>query len=299
MDQTAPTRPDPGPGRAYARQFTPRQLPRCTPGPTASCSPAVPHPGSQPGRGLETSALLALNPCRAGCSPRRASTLAGCQPRVAAARGKVGGEDALQHVPVPRMGPDSGLEQARGLLRHRRRLLLAVAFGGHRYLLVDMHAPGITLKPQDHGHQRRAGLHGQRGRAAHHAGLLAEELHLDAGAGDIAVTDQGDKLAGPQPLPQDGERTARPAAGSEYLHAEALAERDEPVDILPWAAGKCAWRPAAVLTVQIRDARGPREGRCGEDMEDLLTTAQPAPRRPRISVMRGHGRTDFTRRRRA
>src|SRR5216683_7494826 len=35
-------------------------------------------------------------------------------------------------------------------------------------------------------------------------------------------------LAGPQPLGQDGE-PLRPAAGGQHLHAESLAERDEPV----------------------------------------------------------------------
>ena len=59
---------------------------------------------------------------------------------------------------------------------------------------MNMHAPAIALEPQDRGHQRRAGLHGERSRAAHHAGLLAEELHLHAAAGDIAVTDQADHL---------------------------------------------------------------------------------------------------------
>jgi len=77
---------------------------------------------------------------------------------------------------------------------------------------MDMHAPAIALEPQDRRHQRRAGLHGERGRAAHHPGLLAEELHLDAAAGDITVTDQADSFAGPQPLRQDGE-PLRPAAG--------------------------------------------------------------------------------------
>jgi hypothetical protein len=71
-------------------------------------------------------------------------------------------------------------------------------------------APVIALEPQDHGHQRRAGLRSERRRAAHHAGLVAEELHLDAPAGDIAVTDQAGKLACPQPLRQDAERVARP-----------------------------------------------------------------------------------------
>jgi hypothetical protein len=45
---------------------------------------------------------------------------------------EVGDEDALQHVPVLRMSPDSRLEQARDILHHRRRLLLCVAVGRHR-----------------------------------------------------------------------------------------------------------------------------------------------------------------------
>src|SRR5207342_1281872 len=125
-----------------------------------------------------------------------AAPLGGGQPRGV----EVGGEHVLQHVPVLRMSPDTCLEEARDLLRHRRRLLLLVAFGRHRDLLMNVHAPAVALEPQDRGHQRRAGLHGERGRAAHHAGLLAEELHLDAAAGDIAVADQAYGLAGPQPL---------------------------------------------------------------------------------------------------
>jgi hypothetical protein len=74
--------------------------------------------------------------------------------------------------------------------------------------------PVIALKAQDHGHQRRPGLHGERGRAAHHAGLLAEELHLDAGAGDIAVTDQGDKLARSRCTRTANELPVPPLAGS-------------------------------------------------------------------------------------
>jgi hypothetical protein len=49
-------RPDPVQAGHTPGSSPPAQLPRCTPGPIASCSPAVPHPGSQPGRGLETSA---------------------------------------------------------------------------------------------------------------------------------------------------------------------------------------------------------------------------------------------------
>ena len=48
-------------------------------------------------------------------------------------------------------------------------------------------------------------------------------------AGDIAVTDQADSLAGPQPLRQDAERAAGPPpTGRQHLNAETLAERDEP-----------------------------------------------------------------------
>ena len=78
------------------------------------------------------------------------------------------------------MSPDSRLEQVRDLLHHRRRLLLPVALGRQRDLFMNMRAPLAAFESQDHRHQRCAGLHGQRGRAAHHAGLLAEELHLHA-----------------------------------------------------------------------------------------------------------------------
>ncbi len=168
---------------------------------------------------------------------------------------EIGGEHLLQHVPVLRVSPDARLEKARDLLGHRRRLLPGVSFGGHADLLMDVHAPAIALEPQDRGHQRRAGLHGQRGRAAHHPGLLAEELHLDAAAGDIAVTDQADNLAGPQPLGQDGE-PLRPAAGRQHLHAEPLAERDEPVidrlRLHPLDHGGNRARPLATIHAQAR-----------------------------------------------
>ena len=50
-------RPDPVPDQAYTRQFPPSAAAAVYAGPAASCSPAVPHPGSQPGRALETSAF--------------------------------------------------------------------------------------------------------------------------------------------------------------------------------------------------------------------------------------------------
>jgi hypothetical protein len=65
--------------------------------------------------------------------------------------------------------------------------------------------------------------------AARHAGLLAEEVHLDTPAGDIEVTDQDHNLAGPQPLSQDAERAARSPAGRQHLHAKSLTEGDEPL----------------------------------------------------------------------
>jgi hypothetical protein len=54
---------------------------------------------------------------------------------------EVGDEDALQHVPVLRMRPDTCLEKARDLLHHRSRLLLAVTFGRHRYRQLECLEP--------------------------------------------------------------------------------------------------------------------------------------------------------------
>ena len=121
------------------------------------------------------------------------------------------------------------------------------------YLLMNVHAPAIAFEPQDRGHQRRAGLHGERGRAAHHLGLLAEELHLHAAAGEIAVTDQPDNLARPQPLDQGGEPLL-PAAGRQHLHAKPLAERDEPaVDRLRLTRSITAvTEPAPLATIQAQ-----------------------------------------------
>ena len=44
-----------------------------------------------------------------------------------------------------------------------------------------------SVEPQRDRQQGGAGLHGQRRRAGHHPRLLAEEVHLDAAAGDVPV----------------------------------------------------------------------------------------------------------------
>ena len=61
---------------------------------------------------------------------------------------EVGSEDALQHVPVLRMSPDSRLEQARDLLHHRR-FLLAVSSGRHRDLRRARDVVVLTTKAAD------------------------------------------------------------------------------------------------------------------------------------------------------
>ena len=168
---------------------------------------------------------------------------------------------------------------------------------------MNMRAPVIAVEPQDHGHQRRAGLHGERSRAAHHAGLLSEELHLHAPAGDIAVTDQADSLARPQPLRQDAERAAHPPAGRQHLHAETLAERDEPVidrlRLQPLRhdgnrAGPLGDQPRGshVVVAQVRQGEDhPAAGRgvveYGPDMpSDVHPSEQPPPASPAAGMPR-------------
>ena len=62
----------------------------------------------------------------------------------------------------------------------------------------------------------------------HHPGLLAEEVHLDAVPGDVAVTGQADALPRPQPPGQYPEWLG-PPAGGQHFHAQSLAERQEPL----------------------------------------------------------------------
>ena len=65
------------------------------------------------------------------------------------------------------------------------------------------------------------------------AGIRAgspKKLDLDAVARQVAVGDQADALAGPQPLGQHLAAGARPAGQRQHLHAEALAVGDEAVE---------------------------------------------------------------------
>ena len=157
-------------------------------------------------------------PVRRAATPRHGRGQPG---RVEVAR-----EHPLQHVPVLRVRPDRALEDGGQLLRHRGYLLLPRSLAGHRNLLVDVGSPALALIPQCDRHQGGAGLHRQRSGAAHHPGLLAEELHLDAGAGDVPVGQQAHQQAGPQPLGEHAE-PAHAAGRGQHLHAQALPERDE------------------------------------------------------------------------
>ena len=138
---------------------------------------------------------------------------------------KVGGEDALEHVPVGRVFGDAGLEDPGQVLAHGRDLLRPGTRLGHRDLLVDVRAPVLPLEPGRDRHQRGAGVHGQGGGRGDPR-LLPEHLDLDAGVLQVTVADQADQAAGAQPLGEGPERAA--AAGQRQdLHPQALAEPDE------------------------------------------------------------------------
>ena len=67
----------------------------------------------------------------------------------------------------------------------------------------------VALEVDGGGQERRAGAQGERGRAARERGALAEELDLDAVAGEVAVAEQAEDvvvLEGPHALgwPADG-----------------------------------------------------------------------------------------------
>ena len=76
--------------------------------------------------------------------------------------------------------------------------------------------PSSSVNQSADRQQRGAGRGGQQRRAGRHPGRLAEELHLDAVRGQVAVGDQADHPAGPQPLGQDLESAAAapPVSGS-------------------------------------------------------------------------------------
>ena len=102
---------------------------------------------------------------------------------------EVGDEELLQHVPVFRVLADPLLEDRRHRLGHRGDLLLAVAVGRARGSRRRCARPSsvVALEPARHRHQRRAGLHGQRRRAGREQRLLAEEVDLHAGVGQVPV----------------------------------------------------------------------------------------------------------------
>ena len=88
-----------------------------------------------------------------------------------------------------------------------------------------MRAPQSSPSNHSRGrHQRRAGLHGERGRPPIIRAFCPKNSTSIPLAGEVAVGDQADQAAGAQPLGQDAERAA--AAGQrEHLEAQRSAER--------------------------------------------------------------------------
>ncbi len=168
--------------------------------------------------------------CHAACALRASHGHRlgrGCREPV---RVEVGDEYLLQHVPVRRVLADARLEQARHLLGHRGDLLFPGSLGRHRDFVVDVRVPVLALTPERHRHQGRPGRRGKGSRARGHPGGLAEERHLDAARGQVAIARQADQAARPQPLCQHTEHALGTPGQRQDLHAQALAECDEPVE---------------------------------------------------------------------
>src|SRR5262249_42806687 len=143
-------------------------------------------------------------------------------------RVQVSHEHFLEHVPVLRVPRDGRLENPGQLLGHHGDLLAAAAVAGDLDFRVDVRAPERPGIPQCHRHQRRPGMYGQRRRATHHPGCLAEELDLDPAAGKGTPAQKTDQAASSQPLRKHPEPTG-PAGMRQNLHAQALPECHEPV----------------------------------------------------------------------
>ena len=80
--------------------------------------------------------------------------------------------------------------------------------------------------------QRRPGLQRQPGGASRHPRPLAEQVHLHALLGEVAIGEQRHETAVPQRAQQGAEH--RPAGPGErqHPHAQPLAEAHEPVEQL-------------------------------------------------------------------
>jgi hypothetical protein len=98
-------------------------------------------------------------------------------------------------VPVLRVPGDPLPQHPRQPLGHGGDLLPGTGLG-HGNLLVNVRGPVLSLIPERHRHQRGSGLSGERGRAAHDPGGLAEELDLDSAPGQVPFGQQADQAAG-------------------------------------------------------------------------------------------------------
>ena len=160
---------------------------------TCSCTP----PGTSQVYG-QTRPILTRGslPGRLGRAPAAALRgLGGGQPR----RVEVGDEDPLQHVPVLPGAP--GCPPRRSARPPASSPPPSASCPPRRAPGSPRRSARPSRSPSNHrtaGHQRRAGLHGQCRRTRHHPGLLAEELHLDAAAGDVPVGDQARRPCRPR-----------------------------------------------------------------------------------------------------
>ncbi len=92
---------------------------------------------------------------------------------------------------------------------------------------VHLDRPAVVLVPAVRRQQRRPGRDRELRRPRRHPGGFAEEVDLDAGAGEVALGHQAHHPVVPQPLAQHLEGWSVAAGQRQHFEAEALAVVDE------------------------------------------------------------------------
>ena len=93
---------------------------------------------------------------------------------------------------------------------------------------VDLEPAPVALVPAMYRQQRRPGFDRQLRRTGRHPGWFAEEIHLDPGAGEVALGHQAHHLVVPQSFAEQLEGWLLAAGQWDHLEAQALPVVDEP-----------------------------------------------------------------------
>ena len=290
-----------GCGRATAARSTAARPSRCT----------APAPRGRPGRRTPAgrgrrarrrapapaprgrAQKVSARSCTCACTPPGTSQTYGQTSPTLMRRGGGRGREvvqpeALQHVPVCGVRGDAGGERVGERLRHGRDV-------GVRHRLVEGAQPAASVKASVTGSSTAPVARARLRRAGRHPGGRAEELHVDAARRQVAVGEQAERPAGPQPLLEHRVRRALPAGERQHLHAERAAEGEEAVEqrlrLQPLGHGRegragGAAPGAGVVPVAAVRQRQHDAGRRGDGGAEALLARRCAsrPRRARGGV---------------